>query len=182
MDAISSYKTVTTLALVMVALQVANAFTGYTLNTFGLIPRRLDGLPGLLLSPWIHGSWVHLFSNLLPFVLMSAIVLRDGMSRYLCVSAAVILGGGMLVWCLGRASTHVGASGWVFGLWAYILAAAWFHRSFSNLVAALFVFAFYGGMVFGFLPERGVSFESHLAGAMAGIAVARLLVVRRASV
>lgn len=179
MDAISGYKTVAMLALVMVALQVANTLTGYTLNAFGLIPRTLDGLPGVLISPWLHGSWMHLFSNLLPFVVLSAIVLRDGMSRYLVVSGAVIVIGGLLVWGLGRGSIHVGASGWVFGLWAYILASAWFHRSFGNLAAALFVFAFYGGMVFGFIPERGVSFEAHLAGAVAGLAVARALAAHR---
>lgn len=179
MDAIPSYKTVAALALVMVALQVANTLTGYALNTFGLIPRSLGGLPGLLLSPWLHGSWLHLLSNLLPFMVLSAIVLRDGMPRYLGVSAAVILIGGLLVWSLGRSSIHVGASGWVFGMWAYILACAWFHRSFSNIAAALFVFAFYGGMAWGFLPRHGVSFESHLAGALAGIAAARLLVARR---
>lgn len=179
MDAIPGFKTIATLALVMVALQVANALSGYTLNTFGLAPRSLSGLPGLLLSPWLHGSWAHLIGNLLPFLVLSALVLREGMPRYGLVSAAVIVLGGLLTWCFGRSSLHVGASGWIFGLWAYLLASAWFRRSFGNLAAALFVAVYYGGMVFGFLPARGVSFESHLAGALAGIVVARLLVTRQ---
>jgi membrane associated rhomboid family serine protease len=181
MDAIPGYKTVCALALAMLALQAANTFTGYALNSFALVPRTLGGLPGLLLSPWLHGSWFHLIGNLLPFAMLSAIVLRDGTSRYLTVSAVVIVLGGLLVWCFGRRSIHVGASGWVFGLWAYILASAWYRRSLDNLIAALFVAVFHGGMVLGFLPRHGVSFEFHLAGSLAGIAAARLLVAQRQS-
>jgi len=37
------------------------------------------------------------------------------------------------------------------------------------------VLLLYGGLVFGLLPGRGTSFESHIAGALAGLVAARLL-------
>lgn len=173
-------KVVAALMLLMLALQGLNTVTSYSLNAYGLYPRALSGLPGLLVSPWLHSSWAHLMSNLVPFVAMSAIVLREGLSKYASVSAAIIVFGGLMVWCLGRSGVHVGASGWVFGLWGFILASTWFTRSLGNIVAALAVVAFYGGMIFGFVPQQGVSFESHIAGALAGWGAAWVHTQRRA--
>jgi len=36
---------------------------GKTLNRFGLVPRTLIGLPGILLSPFLHTDWQHLEGN-----------------------------------------------------------------------------------------------------------------------
>ena len=83
--------------------------------------------------------------------------------------------GGSLVWLFGFAGIHVGASGWVFGLWAYLLSRAWFHRSWSNLITAGVVAVLYGGLILGFLPRQGVSFEGHLFGAFAGFIAAKVL-------
>ena len=69
----------------------------------------------------------------------------------------------------------IGASGWVFGLWAYILSLAWFQHSWGNLITAAVVALLYGGLVFGFLPRQGVSFEGHIAGAFAGFIAAKVL-------
>lgn len=172
MTRLSSYRVAAGVLLVMSALQLLNAATGYSLNQLGLIPRYLPSLHGVLIAPWLHGSWGHLLSNLLPLALMSVLVMRDGVRRYAQVSLMIIIGSGLLVWVLGRPGLHVGASGWVFGLWAYILACAWFRRSIDNLMMAGLVLILYGGMVFGFLPQRGISFEYHLAGALAGVVAA----------
>jgi membrane associated rhomboid family serine protease len=84
-------------------------------------------------------------------------------------SAVIILLGGALVWLFARPGDHIGASGWIFGLWSLVIALAWFDRSPRNIAIALAVVFFYGGMVFGVLPTQGVSFESHLFGAIAGV-------------
>lgn len=159
----------------MLVAHFLNMFSGYSLNALGLQPRSIQGLPGIALSPFLHGSIGHLVSNAFPFAVLSALILISGMGRYATVSLLVIVICGLLVWTFGRDANHVGASGWVFGLWGYLIAQAWFCRSLKSLVIALLVLALYGGMVFGFLPRQGVSFESHIFGAVAGWVTAWLL-------
>ena len=175
MDALKGFKTIAGLALLMVALQLLNAATGYSLMAFGLVPRTLYGLPGIFTSPFLHASFAHLSANLIAFLILGTLVIIEGFNRFICVSAIVILLGGLLVWLFGFAGVHVGASGWVFGLWAYLLSRAWFHRSWSNLITAGVVALLYGGLIFGFLPRQGVSFEGHLFGAFAGLIAAKVL-------
>ena len=81
----------------------------------------------------------------------------------------------LLVWIIGRPVIHVGASGVIFGLWAYLLARAWFQRSLVSFAVALVTLLGYSGLILGFIPVPGVSIESHLSGALAGIVVAWLM-------
>lgn len=168
-------KVIIGLSLLLVAVQVVNMLTGYWLVSFGIVPRSLDGLRGIVLAPFIHGSVAHLLGNLVPFMVLSWLVATEGVRRYAWVVGLVSLIGGLLVWLFGRSSLHVGASGLIFGLWAYLLARAWYQRSVASLLLALIALAGYSGLIYGFLPVAGVSFESHIAGAMAGICVAWLM-------
>ncbi|AZE63566.1 MULTISPECIES: rhomboid family intramembrane serine protease [Pseudomonas] len=175
MDTFKGFKTIAGLALLMVALQLLNVATGYSLMAFGMVPRTLHGLLGILTSPFLHASFAHLSANLIAFLVLGTLVILDGLHRFIAVSAIVIVLGGALVWLFGFAGIHVGASGWVFGLWAYLLSRAWFHRSWSNLITAGVVAVLYGGLILGFLPRQGVSFEGHLFGAFAGFIAAKVL-------
>ncbi|MBN2974544.1 rhomboid family intramembrane serine protease [Pseudomonas fluorescens] len=175
MGALKGFKIIAGLALFMVALQLLNAVTGYSLMAFGLIPRTMHGLPGILTSPFLHASFAHLSANLIAFLILGTLVIIEGGKRFMAVSAIIIVLGGSLVWLFGFAGLHIGASGWVFGLWAYLLSRAWFHRSWSNLITASVVALLYGGLVVGFLPRQGVSFEGHLFGAFAGFIAAKVL-------
>ncbi|BAP46245.1 rhomboid family intramembrane serine protease [Pseudomonas sp. 21LCFQ02] len=163
------------LAALMLAVQIYNAASGYSLVGHGILPRHLSGLQGIALAPLLHGSFAHLLSNLLPFLVLSWLVATEGVKRYAWVVILVCLFGGGLVWVFGRTSLHVGASGLIFGLWTYLLARVWYQRSFASLLVALIALAGYSGLVLGFLPSPGVSFESHIGGALAGIFAARLL-------
>lgn len=163
------------LAALMVGLQVVNSLTGNSLLHHGLLPRTLSGLQGIAFSPFLHGSVRHLLSNLLPFVVLSWLVATEGLQRYIRVSALVALLGGLMVWIVGRPVIHVGASGVIFGLWAYLLARAWYQRSLLSLAIALVTLIGYSGLIFGFIPVLGVSIESHLCGAVSGIVVAWLM-------
>ena len=175
MDALKGFKTIAGLAVFMVALQLLNVATGYSLMAFGLIPRTVQGLFGILTSPFLHASFAHLGANLIAFVVLGTLVMAEGLNRFITVSAIIILLGGSLVWLFGFTGVHVGASGWVFGLWAYLLSRAWFHRSWSNLLVAGVVAVFYGGLIMGFVPRQGISFEGHLFGALAGFIAAKVL-------
>lgn len=176
-----SFRIVGSLAALMLVLQVVNFCSGYSLNAFGILPRTLGGLPGVVIGPFLHGSFAHLASNLAGFVVLAWLVCAAGRTRFVVVSAVIVGLGGLMVWLLGRNSLHVGASGWIFGLWAYLVARAWYERGIVNLLVASGVIALYGGMVFGLLPARGVSVESHIAGAAAGLLAALLLHKRAAA-
>jgi len=89
----------------------------------------------------------------------------------------VMVAGGGAVWLLARPfSDHVGASGLIFGYLGFLLARGFFERSFQAILLSLVVFFLYGGAIWGVLPSSTrISWESHLAGALTGIAAARLL-------
>ena len=47
-------------------IQLVNAALGGALVAFGIHPRTLDGLVGILLAPFIHVSFAHLIANTIP--------------------------------------------------------------------------------------------------------------------
>lgn len=167
---IQHWKTIIMVSATMVIVHIANLFTGGHLSSFGIEPREIGSAYTIATAPWLHADFGHLGSNLAAFVVLGSLVLLQGLRYFVKASALIILLGGALVWLFGRDSTHIGASGWIFGLWSLVIALAWFDRSPRNIAIALAVVFFYGGMVFGVLPTASyISFESHLFGAIAGV-------------
>ncbi len=138
----------------------------------GIHPRRVDGIDGVLWAPWLHVGWRHIMSNSVPFLVLGALVAMRGTQVWLNVTAVVILLGGALTWLFARSGNHVGASGAVFGYLGYLVGAAWFERSFRAIGLAVVAVALYGGLIFGLVPDREVSWEGHLFGALAGVIAA----------
>ncbi|MCV6605315.1 MAG: rhomboid family intramembrane serine protease [Porticoccaceae bacterium] len=158
------------LAFMMVFVFAVDTLAGIELHRFGVSPRDTNALPGVLAAPFIHGSSGHLLANLVGFILLSGICLLHSVKRYLLGSLFIIVLGGLLVWVFGRDATHIGASGWIFGLWGLCIASALFDRGLVNILTALLAIGLYGGMIYGLLPgDPGVSFESHIFGALAGV-------------
>ena len=163
----------TGLVALLVGLQVLNTLTGGTLMRWGIVPRSPGSLAHIFTAPFIHASWGHLLNNLLALIPLSALCLLRSVRFYLWNSLFIIVVTGLLTWLIGRSAYHVGASGWVFGLFGLNIGLAWFDRKPSNILAALLVMLCYGGLVAGILPTtRGVSFESHLSGLVAGVVCA----------
>ncbi len=158
----------------MYAVQLINVATNGAARYYGIHPRDPGSLWFLVSSPFIHGDWPHLFNNTVAFVVFSALcIFMKGGSYYARSSCLIVVLGGLLVWVFGRPHVHIGASGWIFGLWAMLIANAWFERSIANFVIAVLVIFFYGGMLFGVLPQQPhISFEAHFFGAVAGIVAA----------
>jgi membrane associated rhomboid family serine protease len=167
---IHRWKAIAGVGAAMIAVHVVNLFTGGYLSNFGIEPRQIGGAYTIATAPFIHSDIAHLGNNLVAFVVLGSLVLLQGL-RYFVKASALIIGlGGALVWLFARPGDHIGASGWIFGLWSLVIALAWFDRSPRNIAIALAVVFFYGGMVFGVLPTQGyISFESHLFGAIAGV-------------
>lgn len=162
------------IAALMLALQLVNSLSGNALNAWGVLPRESASLPGILAAPWLHAGWLHLLNNLPGLLVLGWLVSLGSLRRLLGASAFIILGSGLLVWLFARPGMHLGASGWLFGLWGLLLAQAWFQRSLGNLLVAVLVLFYYGGWWFGLLPSQGVSFEYHLFGALCGVLYAAL--------
>ena len=160
----------------MIAVHILNLMLGGALLSFGIDPRNVGSAYTIFTAPWLHADFGHLFGNLASFIVLAAICLLNGIRYFLKASLLIILITGALVWLFARDNIHVGASGWIFGLWALVISLAFVDHSWRNIAISLAVTFFYGGMVFGVLPTDGyISFESHLFGALAGVITAALL-------
>ena len=168
----------TRLSLGFVALLwlIAALGWGLELERFGVRPRQWIGLPGILVAPLLHGSFIHLVANSLPLLVLGTAMLHLYPTAAFRVLPAVYLGPGIAVWLFARDGVHVGASGLVYGLVTYVLAAGLIRRDRRAIAASLLVAFMYGTLVWGVLPIRhGVSWETHLAAALIGVALAIVL-------
>ena len=136
----------------------------------GLFPRALFGLRGIILAPLIHADWQHLISNSAPLLVLGSIIVvfyrrvawRSMLMIYLLT--------GLAVWLFGRTVFHIGASGVVYGLLSFVFWSGIFRRNVKSIVLALIVLFLYSGLFLGILPnQEGISWESHLLGAIMGI-------------
>ncbi|WP_422645937.1 rhomboid family intramembrane serine protease [Xenorhabdus vietnamensis] len=158
------------LASIFIIIQLLDTLTSGALSYLGIIPRHASGLIGIPLSPFLHSSWEHLFSNLPALLVLSALLMTHSIRYYVFASLFIIFMEGTLVWLFGRTAIHVGASGWIFGLWGLLLANAYFLRRAKDLFFAILVFIYYGGIAFGLLPlQEYISTEGHIFGAIAGL-------------
>jgi membrane associated rhomboid family serine protease len=145
------------------------------LNQYGVIPRRLAGLPGIILAPFLHGSFQHLAANTLPLLILGAILCARSNCEFVFVVAGGTVLGGALIWLFARNASHIGASGLIFCLFGYLASLALFNRTFGTLVVSILCIIGYGGMVKGILPvSAAISWESHAFGLIAGVVLAWL--------
>ena len=162
-------------ALAMCAGTILRALLGQGAQRIAIVPRTSGGLLGILTAPFVHGNWAHLAANLPPFVVLGALVLRHGERTFIKAALLIALASGLLVWLLGRAAAHMGASGVIFGFFGYLIALAYFGRGTTDVLIAVAVLLVYGSMLAGIKPARnGTSFEGHLFGLVTGVALAWL--------
>lgn len=143
---------------------------------FGLIPRHVAGLDGILGMPFLHGNAEHLMANTPPLLVMGGLLAATATRALLAVNAVIVGLGGALTWLFASPAIHIGASGLVFGWLGFLIARGLVDRSPATLGAAAFVGLLYGAMLWGVLPGRaGISWEAHLFGFLAGAAAAVLI-------
>ena len=137
---------------------------------FGVRPRQALGLLGILTAPLVHGDFGHLLANSLPLVILGTTMLYLYPRSALRVLPAVYLGPGIAVWLFARGASHIGASGLVYGLVAYVFVAGIIRRDRRAIAASLLVCFLYGALIWGVLPiAPRVSWETHLAAVVIGI-------------
>lgn len=160
-------------ALTMILGTLVGVVSKSALSRLAVVPRDAGGLVGLVTAPFVHFNFAHLAANLPPFVALGILLLRRGETGFLKTALFIVLGQGILLWCLGRKVAHVGMSGVIFGFFGYLVSLAWFSRTTPDLLVAAGVLLYYGGMLAGVAPARnGTSWEGHLFGLVAGVATA----------
>lgn len=153
-----------------------------SLDVYGIVPRYLFGLRGILFAPFLHGNYAHLIGNTLPFIVLGWLVMLRRTRDFFVVSAIAMLVGGMGTWLFGSPGTHIGASGVIFGYLGFLLARGYFERSIGSILFSIVVGSLYGGLIWGVLPgQPGISWEGHLFGFIGGVIAARLLSDRKAA-
>mgnify|MGYP002151923087 CR=1 FL=1 len=168
-------KLIVSLILIITGVHILNVILDYQFGNYGIIPRSESHWFHIYTSPFIHGNLGHLINNLFGLAIFSAFCLLRSVSFYLLSSLFIITLTGVLVWMFGRNAIHIGASGWIFGLWSLSIAMAMFDRRFISIVSGVLVFFFYGGMIYGVMPnDPKISFEAHFFGALSGVVFAFL--------
>lgn len=157
-------------------VQLLNWGTGPDWGPFALRPRDWAGAAGIVFAPLLHSDFGHLLANTLPLVLLGITALHLYPRSTLRALPSLYLGPGVAVWLFGRDGLHVGASGIVYGLIAFVFVAGLVKRDRRAIAASMIVAFLYGTAIWGVLPlQPRVSWETHLAGALIGIAAALLM-------
>ena len=158
---------------IMLVVYLADSQLGMDTIKWGLYPRKIVGLRGLLFSPIIHGSWSHLFNNSFPII-----ILGTALSYYygrLGVKVFIIMYflTGFLVWLSARDSYHIGASGLVYSLAGFLFLSGLLRKEKKLMALSLLVTFLYGSLFWGIFPVKDhISWESHLWGGIVGFVLA----------
>ncbi len=149
-----------------------NQILNNRLFILGIFPRKLYGLPGIFFAPFIHADFNHLFFNTIPFLVLANFIMIQGIPLFYYISIFIIIVSGIITWVIGKRGIHIGASGLITGYWMYLLADSYQNPSITTIIVALIVLYYFAGIFFGLFPmKKGVSWEGHVAGAIAGIFV-----------
>ncbi len=136
---------------------------------YGILPRNMIGLRGILLTPFIHGDWLHFFSNMSGIWVLMGLLVFFYKDIWLSSLAWIWFLDGFWVWAGARESFHIGASGIVYGLAGFLFFSGILRKDKGLKAVAMLVVMFYGGLVWGIVPiDPTMSWEAHLFGLVAG--------------
>lgn len=143
------------------------------LEQYGLVPRSVRGLIGIVAMPFLHSDLSHIVSNTIPLT-VTLLLLAGSRANSGAIVILITILAGFGLWLFGREALHIGASGLVFGLIAFHIGSGIFERRVTSIIIAFGIGGLYAGTLFnGVMPfQKGVSWEGHLIGAMAGALVA----------
>ena len=167
---INAIKTTAVFIILLWVIHLLQISLQFRPGYFGLYPRRIFGLRGILLSPLMHSNFEHLISNTVPMAVLMTMLFYFYNRVATRAFIMIYLLTGITVWLFARPVFHIGASGVVYGLLSFIFWMGVFRRSIKSVILTLIVTVLYSGYTAGILPnQQGISWESHLLGAISGI-------------
>ncbi len=162
------------------AIEIFEVIINRNFHNYGILPRNTDYLSGILFSPFLHEGFPHLISNSLPFFILGTAIFFFYPRVSLKAVLLIYILSGLGVWIFARSTNemgadlkHIGASGVIYGFVGFLFFSGIFRRSVKSILIAFVIAILYGGLIFGVFPTNsGISWEGHLAGAIAGALVA----------
>ena len=140
-----------------------------SIKSFGIAPLTLDGLKGIVFSPFIHSDIEHLYHNSIPLFVLTAFLFYFYREIAWKIIIYGILLSGFITWCIGRPGNHIGASGLIYVLVSFIFFKGIFAKHFRLVALSLLIIFLYGSMIWYVFPvKEGMSWEGHLAGLITG--------------
>ena len=164
------------LGFVLILILAYSAQASFDWSPFAVAPHDIGGLMGILTAPLLHGSVEHIVANASSLLILGTLA-GSVYPRATAWSLPFLwIGSGLGAWLLGDAgSHHLGASGVTHGLMFLLFVLGLLRRDRAAIAAGMIAFFFYGGMLLTVLPhEAGISWQSHLGGALGGIVAALL--------
>ena len=139
----------------------------------GVFPQTPNGLKGIFFSPFIHKDLTHLFNNSLPILFLGGLLFSVYRKVALQIFIWLFLISGFWLWIIGRPSFHIGASGMIYALAAFLFVSGIIQKNRRLAAISCIIIFLYGSMIWGILPTKeSISWEGHLAGFFSGILVA----------
>ena len=144
----------------------------YDFTEYGVLPRNFNGLIGILFSPLIHSDVNHLLSNSLPVIILCLLIFNFYSQIAKKIFIYLYFISGLWLWCIGRESFHIGASGLIYAMASFLFFSGILRKNSQLSAVALLVIFIYGGLFWGLFPiHKNVSWEGHLTGFIAGVLV-----------
>jgi membrane associated rhomboid family serine protease len=172
----SNLETLAWITLILWGIFFINQALGQRLLFLGIIPRKIYGLPGILFAPFLHANFNHLFFNTIPLLVLSAFLLVHGLPYFILATLLITVISGSLIWLFAKPGLHVGASAVVTGYWGLLVTGIYQEGSATAILLGVVSLYYFAGIFLGIFPsKRGVSWEGHLFGLIAGIATAFIL-------
>tara|TARA_B110000483_G_scaffold65300_1_gene81618 strand:- start:437 stop:1099 length:663 start_codon:yes stop_codon:yes gene_type:complete len=140
---------------------------------YGIFPQTIDGIKGMLFTPFIHKDFTHLINNSYPIIILGGVLFAIYRKIATQLFAWLYFISGFFLWVIGRPSFHIGASGFIYALASFLLVSGIIRKNPRLTAVSMLVIFLYGSMFWGLLPTREpISWEGHLAGFIAGVLVA----------
>lgn len=148
----------------------------------GVSPRSVTGLIGIVTMPLVHGNVYHISSNTVPVLILGGMLFYfyPRMSKIVFFQCYFFTN--VLVWIFGKYAIHIGASGLIYGLAAFLILIGFLRKDLKSLFISAAVIIIYGSIFFQMIPSNPrVSWESHLMGAVVGAVNAYVLRKKRST-
>ncbi len=163
--------------ILILLVKLVEELLGSSFSQYGLMPKSISGLAGVLTYPFLHKDFSHMFSNAVPLLFLGTALFYFYRRASGMIFLQLFLISGIWLWFLAKeGSVHIGASGLVYGLTAFHVTSGFIKRNHRLLAFALLVLFLYGSLVWGvfpdFFPKRNISWEGHLTGMAAGVLLA----------
>ena len=169
---LTSLKFSAIILIIIWSVKIFEIVFDYDFTEYGVLPRNFNGLIGILFSPLIHSDVNHLLSNSLPVIILCLLIFNFYSQIAKKIFIYLYFISGLWLWCIGRESFHIGASGLIYAMASFLFFSGILRKNSQLSAVALLVIFIYGGLFWGLFPiHKNVSWEGHLTGFIAGILV-----------